>query len=116
MKCLDNLKLLLHKASLVRNPWTCRYRWRLPRPLTGGTSFAPVETRSASKGSILFMLVTWLIWKEWPHFQQEKPTPTQLLNRTKEEAELWCQAGAKALSTLGVCSFQDQARSLTVTN
>ena len=25
LKCLDNLKLLLHKASLVWNPWTCQH-------------------------------------------------------------------------------------------
>ena len=62
------------------------------------------------------MLITWLIWKEWPYFQQEELTSTQLLNRIKEEAELWCQAGAEALSTLGAYSVQDQARSSARTN
>jgi len=33
----------------------------------------------------------------------------QLLNQIEEEAELWCQAGAKALSILDASSFQDQA-------
>jgi len=62
------------------------------------------------------MLITWLIWKEWPYFQQEEVIPTQLLNRINDEAELWCQAGAEALSTLGAYSVQDQARSSARTN
>ena len=37
---------------------TCRYSWRLPRPLVGGTIFAPMKTRSTSRGSILLVLIT----------------------------------------------------------
>ena len=102
-----------YKASLVWNPWTCQHadtvggcpdRWLVALALPQWRQGAQ------ARGSILFMLITWLIWKEWPYFQQEELTSTQLLNRIKE-AELWCQASAEALSTLGACSFQDQARS-----
>lgn len=50
LKCFDNLKLQGKSGLESLDMPTCRYRWRLPRPLAGGTSFAPVETRSTSKG------------------------------------------------------------------
>uniref|UniRef100_A0ACD5UMD8 Uncharacterized protein n=1 Tax=Avena sativa TaxID=4498 RepID=A0ACD5UMD8_AVESA len=50
----------------------------------------------------LAMLVTWEIWKERNArvFRGHAVTVDMMVTKIKEEAQLWCFAGAKALSSL----------------
>jgi hypothetical protein len=50
----------------------------------------------------LAMLISWEIWNERNArvFQQYFSTSDMVINRIKDEARLWCLAGAKALCNI----------------
>jgi len=52
----------------------------------------------------LAILVTWSIWKERNArvFNNTEKTVARLVEEIKDEARLWCQAGAKHLAALVV--------------
>ncbi|RLN28118.1 hypothetical protein C2845_PM05G23350 [Panicum miliaceum] len=50
----------------------------------------------------LFMLIAWLLWKEWNDrlFDRRLSTTDQLLETVKTEVRLWVEAGARRLGCL----------------
>lgn len=55
--------------------------------------------------SSMAMLVSWEIWKERNArvFQNHVVSVEMVVNKIKEEASMWCLAGAKAISSIMSC-------------
>ena len=63
-----------------------------------------IHKRGASRKAMasLAMLVSWEIWKERNArvFRSNSITVDMLVNKIKDEAHMWCFAGAKAISCI----------------
>lgn len=105
-ECAESKRIWAEVSSFVGSPGLDPTNWNATATLMDwfhGMAGDSGSTMAAGSRS-LAILVTWFIWKEQSArvFNNTEKTVARLVEEIKDEARLWCQAGAKHLAALVV--------------